>query len=233
MKCLAVDSDFDIASSYVKEWAKRGIKMDCANDMSEAIYKLQSFKPNEYIFVGINGDAIDYLPLLSTMRSITNTPIMIATSHFTTEKEIEALSNGADLYARWHNSPEDNVSSVLAHIARITKRNDVVDNVLIHNNIILAPSQHYAFIGNNPLDLTPHEFDLLHFFISNAGRVLAYEQIFRAVWNEEYDESAYESVRALVKRLRKKIGDVSGKHNKIENKWGIGYKLPVALNIIR
>ena len=227
LKCLAVDSDLNIASVHTLAWAKHGITMDCAKNMTEAIHMLQSIQPWEYIFVGINGDVIDFMPLLSTMRSVTNTFIMIATSHFTTEKEIEALKNGADLYARWHNSPDDNVSSVLAHIARKTKRDDVLDKVLIHNDIILAPSQHYAFIGNKPLDLTPHEFDLLHFFIANAGRVLAYGQIFSAVWNEEYDNSAYSTIKSMVQRLRKKIAKAGGNRINIQNKWGIGYKLPL------
>ena len=227
MKCLAVDSDFDIASSYVKEWAKRNVVMDCANDMSEAISKLQSFKPNEYIFVGINGDAIDYLPLLKVMRSITNTPILIATSNFTTEKEIEAMANGADLFARWHNTPEDNVSSVLAHIARKTKRDDVIENVLIYKNLIIAPFQHNIFIGNKILDLTRQEYELLQYFVLNAGNVLTYRQIYKTVWNDEYDVSTHETIKALVKRLRKKITNENGNKINIQNKWAVGYTLPL------
>jgi len=119
-KCLAVDSDIENAKLYVFEWAEHNVKMDRADDMAEAIQHLLSF--NDYIFVGINGDAVDFMPLLKKMRSITNTQIMIVTSDFTTEKEIAALENGADLYARWHKNPKGNVASVLAHIARTSER---------------------------------------------------------------------------------------------------------------
>ena len=41
LKCLAVDSDLDIAGSYVKEWAGRGVKMIRVDDMTEAIRELR------------------------------------------------------------------------------------------------------------------------------------------------------------------------------------------------
>ena len=226
LKCLAVDSDCNIASTYVIEWKKRGISMDCADNMTEAIHMLQS---NDYIFVGINGDAIDFMPLLNTMRSVTNTPILIVTSVFTTEKEIEALKNGADLYTRWHDSPENNVSSVLAHIARLTTRDAAPCNVLIYGKLLVSPSQRYAFIGNSPLDLTRQEFDLLHYILINQGKVLTYNQIYCHLWNDYYDgESANETIKTLIKRLRKKLaGNENENQITIENVWGVGYRLPL------
>ena len=222
-KCLAVDSDFDTANSYVKEWAKRGVSMDCANNMTEAIQKLQS---DEYIFVGINGDVIDFMPLLSTMRSITNIPIMIATSNFSTEKEVAALENGATSYSLWHDSPADNVSSVMARIK--SKKNTPISNtVFIYKNMLASLSQRIAFINNVKIDLTRQEFDLLHHFMSNEGRVLTYDNIYSLIWNEEYDGSSYETIKGLVKRLRRKINLANGSHIKIQNRWGTGYTLPI------
>lgn len=223
IKCLAVDSDFDVASTYVTEWANHGVKMDCAVNMTEAIQMLQL---NEYIFVGINGDAVDFMPLLSTMRSVTNIPIMIATSNFTTEKEVAAIGSGADLFSRWHNSPKDNIASVLAHIARKTTRTDEPKNVLIYGSLLVSPSQRKVFVGNESLELTRQEFDLLHYLMDNEGRVLSFEQIYRTVWNDEYDESAYEPIKAVIKRLRKKLGEIHGNQRIIQNRWGIGYTLP-------
>ena len=223
LKCLAVDSDFDTASLYVAEWAARGVSMDCTNNMTEAIQKLQTGK---YIFVGINGDVIDFMPLLSTMRSMTNTPIMIATSSFSTEQEVAALANGADLYARWHDSPKENVDSALAHIGRKTARHDKISEVMIYKNILVAPAQRNAFIGNIPLGLTRQEFDLLHYFMINEGNVLSFEQIYRLIWNDEYDGSTYETIKGLVKRLRKKISLADGEHINIQNRWAVGFVLP-------
>ena len=224
LKCLAVDSDRNIADAHVSEWAERGVRMERADNMTEAIQMLLS---NDYIFVGINGDAIDFMPLLSTMRSVTNAPILIVTGSFTTEREIAALQNGADLYARWHESPIDNVSSVLAHIARITTRNEVADKVLFYKNLLISSSQRYAFIGNTPLDLTRQEYDLLHYLLINQGNTVTYGQIYHSVWNEEHDDSHNEVIKALIKRLRRKLAVCDHNQIIIENVWGIGYRLPL------
>ena len=197
--------------------------MECADSMTEAIKKLLT---NEYICVGINADAIDFMPLLSTMRSVTNIPILIATGNFSTEKEVAALNSGADLYARWHESPEDNVSSVLSHIARKTARNATPRKIIAYRNLIIAPAQRYAFIDNEPLELTRHEFDLLLCLLDYQGRVLSYMQIYRTVWNDEYNDSSYEAIKGLMKRLRKKLAESNASQIDIENVRGIGYRLP-------
>ena len=224
VKCLAVDSDFDTASKYVLEWEKRGVSMDCGNNMTDAIKMLQS--GNNYIFVGINADVTDFMPLLSTMRSITNIPILIVTSNFTTEKEIAALEEGADLYARWHNSPEDNVSSVMAHISRKTTRNTAIQDVLVYNNLLVAPTQRKAFIDNVKIDLSRHELDLLLCLLGSQDTVLTFEQIYRSVWNDASDNISNEAIKGLVKRLRKKFIDNNASQIKILSVRGVGYRLP-------
>ena len=224
VKCLAIDSDFDTSSKYVLEWERRGVSMDCTKNMTDAIKMLKS--GNDYIFIGINADVIDFMPLLSTMRSMTNTPILIATSNFTTEKEIAALEEGADLFARWHSSPEDNVSSVLAHIMRKTTRNAATQNVLVYKNLLAAPIQRKVFIDNEKIDLTRHEINLLLCLLSGQDTVLTFEQIYRSVWNDAHDNLSHEAIKGLVKRLRKKFIENNGSQIKILSVRGIGYRLP-------
>ena len=118
-KCLAVDSDIENAKLFVFEWAEHNIKMDRSADMTEAMEYLSS---NDYIFVGINGDTVDFMPLLKEMRSMTDTPILIIAQDFTTEAEIATLENGADLCIRLENKLSGNVTPVLAHITRISER---------------------------------------------------------------------------------------------------------------
>ena len=118
-KCLAVDTDIVNTNLYFFEWAGNNIKMDRAKDMAGAIECLSS---NEYVFIGINGDTVDYMPLLKEMRSMTDTLIMIAVSDYTAKAESAALENGADLYARWKNNPNGKATTTLAHITRLSER---------------------------------------------------------------------------------------------------------------
>ena len=94
---LAVDSDVGLANSEAAVWkTTRGIGMERVDNMTEGIEKLLS---NEYLYIGINSDAVDFMPLLRTMRSVTHTPILIVTGNFNTDDEVAALEAGADLYS--------------------------------------------------------------------------------------------------------------------------------------
>jgi len=223
LKCLSVDNDLDNAGLYFAIWAERGIDMDRVDNMTEAIQKLLIY---DYIFVGINGDIIDFMPLLRTMRSVSSTPIMIVTGNFTTEKEIAALESGADLYARWHNNPEENVLSVLAHITRVGERNKTicpVSNIMIYNNLLVEPHQKNAFIGNRKLELTAKEYDVLCLLMENHGCILSSEEIYKRVWKLQYDSNSKLVVWSLIKRLRKKLQASPQAMNYIKTLREVGY----------
>ena len=72
IKYLNIDTDLDIAYAHADIWAERGIGIDRVDNITEGIKLLMR---NDYLFVGINADVIDFMPLLSTMRSVTNNPI--------------------------------------------------------------------------------------------------------------------------------------------------------------
>jgi len=143
---LAIDSNLDIASTYVKEWAERNITMERVDTMPEAIQKLLH---NEYIFVGINGEATDFMPFLLEMRSVTNIPIIIAVdiNNFDADKQVAALRNGADIYAPWHSTPSGNVSAVLAQIERINTTNKAPQQFYFHNELLLAVAYRTVYVG--------------------------------------------------------------------------------------
>ena len=118
-KCLAVDGDKGNADLFVFEWAGYNIRMDRTYDMAEAVEHLPS---DDYVFVGINGDTVDYIPLLKKMRNMTDVPILIIASDFSAEAETAALENGADLCIRLENKLSGKVTPILARITRISER---------------------------------------------------------------------------------------------------------------
>ena len=71
--------------------------------------------------------------------------------------------------------------------------------------------------------LTPKEFDILCFLARNRGEVLTKEQIYQAVWEEDYllDDS---NIMAFIRKLRKKIEPNPDAPEYILTIWGIGYK---------
>jgi len=222
---LAVDSDLDIASTFVKEWAERNIKMERVDTMPEAIQKLLHY---EYIFVGINGEVTNFMPFLLEMRSATNIPIMIAVNmnNFDADKQVAALKNGADLYAPWHFTPSGNVSAVLAQIERINATKKAPQQFYFHNELLLSVAYRTVYIGTIKVNLTRQEFDMLHFLMMNHGKPLRYSQIYKQVWKGNYDEVSPEVLRNAIKRLRGSLGTAPDGSAYIENIHDFGYRFP-------
>lgn len=74
-----------------------------------------------------------------------------------------------------------------------------------------------------PISLTPKEFDILLFLARNRGEVFTKEQIYQAVWDNDYllDDS---NIMAFIRKIRKKIEPNPDAPEYILTIWGIGYK---------
>ncbi|MCD7807895.1 MAG: winged helix-turn-helix domain-containing protein, partial [Erysipelotrichaceae bacterium] len=77
--------------------------------------------------------------------------------------------------------------------------------------------------NNIEINLTPKEFDILYFLAQNQGEVFTKEQIYKAVWKNDYllDDS---NIMAFIRKLRKKIEPHPDNPEYIITIWGIGYK---------
>ena len=221
---LAVDSDLKIAYSEAEAWNKIGFKMERVDNMNQGIHKLMA---NDYFFVGINDNVTDFFPLLPSMRSITQNPLLIAAWDFKTEDEVKAINSGADLYAPFRKQPKENIESVLAHIRKIAEQNKttrILSEVFAHKKLIISPMQHNVFVGNERVDLTSMEFDILYYLCSNQGVLLTSKDIYVKVWGEGHKHPSDYVLRNHISRIRHKLIAISPECDYIETIHGTGYK---------
>lgn len=90
-------------------------------------------------------------------------------------------------------------------------------------SLTLYPKSRKVLQNGREVSLTPKEFDILYFLMQNRGEVFTKEQIYRAVWSDDYllDDS---NIMAFVRKLRKKIEPTPDAPQYILTIWGIGYK---------
>ena len=88
---------------------------------------------------------------------------------------------------------------------------------------MLDKCAHIVTIGGNPVELSYKEFELLAYFMENAGIALSREKILNSVWNYDYFGDA-RTIDTHVKKLRSKMGE---KGEYIHTIWGMGYKFEV------
>ena len=75
-----------------------------------------------------------------------------------------------------------------------------------------------------PLDLTATEYEVLRVLSANAGRVSTYRSLLRQAWRRHPGHAKPKLVRAVVKRLRHKLGEDGARAAYILNERGVGYR---------
>ena len=113
-------------------------------------------------------------------------------------------------------------SSLMLEISEKTT-SDFENNIIHCGKLTIDPKSHKVERDNREIMLTPKEFDILFFLAQNRGEVFTKEQIYRAVWENDYllDDS---NIMAFIRKLRKKIEPNPDAPEYILTIWGVGYK---------
>jgi DNA-binding response OmpR family regulator len=91
-------------------------------------------------------------------------------------------------------------------------------------DLALSALEREVKLAGEPVDLTPREFDLLYFFVSNPGKVFSRSELLDRVWGHRH--SGYEhTVNTHINRIRAKIEVDPANPRRILTVWGRGYKL--------
>ena len=147
-------------------------------------------------------------------------PILALSETASTADKVAALKCGADDFLNKPYDLEECLARAQALMRRYTQLNHISGRnyaLVSHGNLMLDTARRQVTVGNEKIILTKKEYDLLLYFIKNSNRVLTFEQIYNAVWHEEYlmDNS---TIFYHVGNLRKKI-----KADWIESQYGVGY----------
>ena len=100
---------------------------------------------------------------------------------------------------------------------------DFAEDRLCFGPLVIYPCCRRITVGKQDIALTPKEYDILLFLAKNRGMVFSKEQIYQAVWADEYlmDDN---NIMAFIRKLRKKIEPDPDVPQFILTVWGVGYK---------
>jgi len=229
---LAVDKDIKTSSREQAVWLQEhGISTVRAGSMQEAIEKL-SREP--FLFTAINADSITYMPMLKIMREVSTSPIFIITSKYRIGEQVEAILNGADVFALFQENSEEHILLALAVLQRYheQKQQPKGPPIMTYEKLFVFPAFRQAFCNDIEIRLTTREFNILCYLMDNRGYALSYAQIYREVWGLGHDDTSPNVLWTHMVNLRKKIALAAGNDGYIENVRDIGYRLPITNNKI-
>ena len=172
---------------------------------------------------------IDGYELLRTVRANHTYPVIMLTARDSQKDKIEGLSLGADDYVVKPFRPLELVARVNAQLRRYMSygtRGQQGDSQLLEvNGLVINRDSRQVTVDGKPVRTTPLEYSILLYLVENQGKVVPVEELFRAVWNEEFMASSNNTVMVHIRHLREKIGDDAASPRFIKNIWGVGYTI--------
>ena len=164
----------------------------------------------------------DGIELLERVPEIGDLPVIFISAYGRDETIVRALDAGAADYIVKPFSPSELTARVRAALRRRAEPEPFQLGLLtIHYD------QRRVAVAGRPVELTATEFELLRVLSVNAGRVLTFSALLRQAWGKRGSDSGNPKlVRAVVKRLRRKLGDDAASPAYIRNERGVGYRMP-------
>ncbi len=159
--------------------------------------------------------------ILGKVREISPLPIIYVSEDGSVDAKVNALNAGADDYLTKPYATKELIARLHAALRRHEEPKIVVDPSFTIGDLSIYPERHEVRAGDEVVDLTKKEFDLLLFLAQNKNRVMKREEILEKVWGYGYAGKT-NIVDVYVRYLRSKIDEKVGKKY-IHTVRGIGY----------
>ena len=193
-----------------------GYELIEAADGKEALELYQKEHP-DLVLLDVMMPGYDGWTVCREIRRESAVPIMMLTAKGEEIDQLFAYDLGVDEYITKPFSPKILVANIKALLRRVQKEQEVQK---IEDGVSIDQDARQVVLDGKNIDLSPTEYKLLTYLVSNAGKALSRRQILNKVWNYDY----YGDLRTVdthINRLRIKLGD-KGKY--IQTVRGYGYR---------
>ena len=163
----------------------------------------------------------DGLELCRRIQERYEIPVLMLSAMGEVEDRVEGLNSGADDYLAKPFQFAELIARVRALLRRPNSREKRTgDQDLTSGDLRILPQQRRVYMAGRELELTPKEFELLHFLVSQAARVFSKDDLVTHLWGSDFDGFT-NTVEVHISALRQKLGD--DKRRMIRTVRGVGY----------
>lgn len=170
-----------------------------------------------------DGDGVDFIRDLRTWSDI---PVIVLSARTAEADKVAALDAGADDYLVKPFGVAELLARVRAQLRRRSHIPGASQSIFEFGNIRIDFARRIVERAGIPLHLTPIEYRLLTYLLSNTDSVLTHRQLLKNVWGPTHAEDSH-YVRVYMAHLRKKIEDDPSQPKHILTETGVGYRFVI------
>lgn len=220
-KILVVDDEERLRILLQSYLRQEGFEVVTATNGSEALYVARQEQP-DLIILDLMMPEMDGFSFMNAHKKEADTPVIILTAKLDEQDKVLGLELGADDYVTKPFSLRELTARVRAVLRRVGQVPPAPEQ-LRAADVVLDRATRLVQVGNQRIDLTPSEFDLLAALMASPGRAFTRAELLDRVQGMAYE--GYErTIDVHVRNLRSKIESDSRHPRYIETVFGIGYR---------
>ena len=223
---LVCDDDREIVDAIEIYLSQDGYKIYKAYDGEQAIQILDK-EDIHLLIMDIMMPRLDGIRATLKIREYSSIPIIILSAKSEDTDKILGLNIGADDYICKPFNPLELVARVKSNLRRYTSLGSLTgENKAIYQvgGLILNDDTKQVTVDDEPVKMTPIEYNILLLLVKNQGKVFSINQIYESIWNEDAI-GADNTVAVHIRHIREKIEINPREPRYLKVVWGIGYKI--------
>jgi len=225
-KILVVDDEPQIRRVMRSALVKHGYIVDDARSGEEALEKLRNER-YDLVILDRNMPGMGGLAACRTIRATSDVGIIMLTVRKAEPDKIEALNAGADDYITKPFSMPELLARVGANLRRVPLSPREGPIIVAFDGIEVNLGSRHVSVGERDVRLTPKQFEVLRYLITNPNVAIPHGKILQAIWGPDYGDQV-EYLHVVINQLRKKIERDPTKPRYIltEPRFGYRFQLP-------
>jgi two-component system response regulator RegX3 len=222
-RILLIEDEESIAEPLAAALAREGFDVATAGTAAAGLEEFRA-RPPDAVLLDVmlpDGDGRD---VLREIRQTARTPVVMLTARGAELDRILGLELGADDYVTKPFSAAELAARLRAVLRRAGARPSAPpEATLAAGDIVMRLDTHSVTKGDEPVELTVKEFEVLRMLLESAGRLVRREDLMAEVWDTNWFGST-KTLDVHVSSLRRKLGDNAASPRYIHTVRGVGFR---------
>lgn len=223
LRILIVDDEESVRRFLKAALSSCGYQTAEVTNGQDVLAALVSYHP-DIVILDLGLPDCDGIEVTHELRKRTQIPIIILSIREQESDKIAALEAGADDYLTKPFSVGELIARLQAVMRRLVPQEE--GHIFKIGKLSVDVGRRIVQLKEQPVRLTPTEYDMLKLLVLNAGKVVTHSQLLKEVWNRNEDfEGAGHLLRVNISNLRSKIEPNPNRPTYILTEPGVGYRL--------